>query len=178
MNIKIFEKFNKKYPATQFKDNYLEVHKITEGANKGKVVFKFYDNYNEIKSLTSLPFGCAKILDSKYEHNEEIRNVILDVSRFKKVQSNTIEMVLYEFLFDMGYKQESDLSSGIKMFDRDVINDLVSNFSDEIKSVVELSNNIGDVLDGFKKIRNEVFKYQKRHYDEWTLNKDVNKYNL
>jgi len=42
MKIKLFEEYNKEYLA--FDDEYLSIHKILHGSNKGKIHFLFHDS--------------------------------------------------------------------------------------------------------------------------------------
>jgi hypothetical protein len=96
-NMRKFEKV----PAIRYEDDYLKIHKIKEGPNKGKIIFKFNEKIDRGLDWSSLSVmsGCAKILDTKYEKIPEIRNIELsDDKKFRRVHSNSIDVILQNFL--------------------------------------------------------------------------------
>lgn len=173
-----------KVPAIQFENDYLKIHKITEGPNKGKILFKFNENNDTKWSSLSMVSGCAEILDTKYENIPEIRNVELsDNEKFRNVHGNTIDVVLQKFLTQMGY-----VSINKNIFDRfvsdvlwyrsEIMVNLKNLFTDKIKMCADSAKDLGEVTDLLKKVRDEVFEYQKDHYDDWELKRNITKYNL
>jgi len=167
--IKLFEEYNTDYLA--FNDEYLSIHKILNGANKGKIRFILHDPLTGGGDYKySMMGGCGYILGTKYDKMPEVRNIT--VGGFRKVPTNTMEHIFNDFIEDMGYE---DL---VYAHERKIKEDLLKNFGDEIKKVAEESYNLGDILDGLKNIQNKVFSHLKNDYEEWRLKKDTDKYNL
>lgn len=172
-NFKIYESTD--YPAIQFKDDYLIVHKITEGRHKGKIKIKIYEESSDRYSITySLLSGIAILLDTKYEKNEQIRNIkVSDVHKIKTVPQPTVDLILHEFLIDIGY----DLDFNKSIYSGK-IKDLQIKFTDDIKNVLQKSNDLGDVFDGLRAVRDDITEFRKDHYEEYVRTTDTNKYNL
>jgi hypothetical protein len=162
-----------KMPAIQFEDDYLKVHKIKEGPNNGKILLKFNDDrdMNTTWSVLSMTSGCAKILDTKYEKIPEIRKV--ELSNFRVVHSNSIDVILENFLKQMGYEDNN-----ILWYKSEVMVKLKELFADKIKMCVNSAKDLGEVMDNLRKVREEIFEFQKPHYEEWEMRKNANKYNL
>jgi uncharacterized protein YpbB len=175
-NFKIYESTD--YPAIQFQDEYLIVHKVTEGPNKGLIKFKVYEESSERYSITySMLYGAAFLLDSKYETNEQIRNIKLEnIAKFRKVNDNTIDAIIFEFLKDIGYSK--DKIERMRFDSYHSIKELNTIFFSAIKEVAKYSKNIGEVFDGLRRIRDGFFYYEKPYFDEWKLKNNQEKYNL
>lgn len=175
-NFKIYESTD--YPAIQFQDEYLIVHKVTEGTNKGLIKFKVYEESSERYSITySMLYGAAFLLDSKYETNEQIRNIKLEnIAKFRKVNDNTIDAIIFTFLEDIGYDKES--IDKMKFGGEHSIKVLNLMIFSAIKKVAKNSKNLGEVFDGLREIRDEFFEFEKPYYNEWKTKKDQEKYNL
>jgi len=172
--LKIYENFDESFkkPYFAFEDDFLTIHKINNGVNKGKILFKFLDKTG-FDNPYSMTLGCAKILDSEYENYSDIREIKIE-GRFIKVQKNTAEAILHEFLLDMGY----EIPSMSMKWVYDIKEKLWEEFEDKIISIPGHAKDLGDVLDGLRKVRNEVFEFQKDHFEKWQLDRDINKYNL
>ena len=184
MYIKLYEEYliehDGKYPAAQFQDDYMIVHKVTEGSNKGRIKFKFYDeddkNYSNICSMI---FGATKILDTKYIDNEQIREVKIGGIKFRKVPANTIDVVLNCFLEQMGYNPTTWRQNPEEHSDREqLIKILKEVFEYKIKNVALESKDLGDIFDNLLKVRDEIFEFQKEHYVEYDSKRMSKKYNV
>ena len=177
--LKIYEDFEK-YPAVQFQDEYMIVHKVTVGDNKGRIKFKFYDEEDKnYSNICSMMFGAAKILDTNYIDNEEIRKLKIVKNKFKKVPTNTIDVVLNCFLEQMGYNPTSWRQHPDEHTDREqLIKILKENFEDKIKNVALESKELGDIFDNLLKVRNEIFEFQREHYSEYDARRMSKKYNV
>jgi len=190
-----------KVSPIKFEDEKLIVHQIKTGQNKGKILFKFN---NEIQSKVvgsckesissiwiftsswdkySMMSGCSKIIDTKYEKIPEIRRVELGDSKFRKVQGNTIDVILYEFLRDMGYEDEPN-KFGIGKGDvlgntSEVIKKLKEKFGYTIiKMIPEKSKDLGEILDKLRAVREKIFEFQKDHFELWEAERAAKRYNL
>lgn len=173
--------------AYPYEDNYLKIHKIKQGPNKGKIQFRFiiptdnmfYSKKDE-ENKSSMVLGCVKILDTKYENNSQIRKIELGPVRFRKVAPNTMESVFVEFLIDMGYEADKSTMYAESRYGifSNLLKELKEKFSNELKVVAENANNLGDVIDNIKNIRQKVFDYLKPHFSEWQLQRSAKQYNL
>jgi hypothetical protein len=163
--------------AFPFINKDLLINKITEGANKGKILFKFWNEENRtFGDKYSMMAGCAKILDTEYGKNEQLRNIKLEGMKIRKVQTNTVERVVYNFLLDLGYVNEFPdkyLTHGGELILR-----LRNKFSEKIKAIPTTSNDLGDIIDELKKVRQELFDFQREDYEKWVFDTDTKKYNL
>lgn len=191
-HIKIYEEFESEYiNPFPYQDNYLRIHKIKQGPNKGKIHFIFiipteYDTVKHIKkdeeNKYSMVLGCIKILDTEYENNPQIRNIELGPVRFRKVAPNTMESVFIEFLISMGYETEDkagNMYSAARFGEfSELLKDLKDTFSDELGKVAETAKNLGEVMDNLKILRNEIFETLKNHFEDWQLQRSIKSYNL
>lgn len=157
-----------------FKDDKIKIHQVKNGPNRGKIGINFIDQ-NQKYAYAS---GCAKLLDTEYEHKPELRNVQIN-NKFKKITPFSIEVILRDFLLDMGYVEVDNKSNIENVFwvGSDVMTILKDKFEDDFKEL-ENSRNLGDVMDGLRKIRDEVFEFQREHFEEWEMNRNAKKYNL
>ena len=158
-NIKRFENLEKYFNPNDhyiFEDEYLQIEKISYGPNDGKIQFRFYDeNTHSYIWKCSMMYGCAKLINTEYETYPEIQEIKIGNKKFRKVQHNTIESVLIDFLKRIGYPDMNELDS------------CVVRYGDKIKNIAENAKNLGDVLHEFRKI-----------YNELKFENDANKYNL
>jgi len=145
MKIKLFEEYNKDYLA--FNDEYLSIHKILYGPNKGKIRFLFHDFGDSlIPASYSMMYGCSIILGTKYEKIPQIRQITTE--KFKTVATNTMSCIYQKFMENMGYE-------GIDFteHERKNLNELKNKFNYRIQEMRTKSNNIGEILDGLKIIQ-------------------------
>lgn len=156
-----------------FKDDKIKIHQVKNGPNKGKIGINFIDENQKFAYAS----GCARLLDTEYEHNIEIRNVKIS-PKFKKITQFSVEVILRYFLLDMGYVEDVDNNiENVIWVGSDVMTILKDKFEDDFKEL-ENSKNLGDVMDGLRKIRDEVFEFQREHFEEWEMNRNAKKYNL
>ena len=172
-HLKYFE--NKTYPAIQFKDEKIIIWKVTEGVHKGNVKIKFYkDSTGQYSDIWSTMAGCAKILNTKYESNQQIREIIPEIKK-RKISTNTIDTILYTFILNVGYdKDDADKIYRSQRYD----NVLKKSFEEKIQNVSDNYKNLGDIFDGLRKVREEFIENEQIFFDEYNLNKEANKYNL
>lgn len=163
MIVKIFEDFEKSNDSYWvFEDEYLKIHKILHGANKGKILFRIFNpKENNFNDKFSMMYGAAIILGTKYTNYPQIREIKLGPIKFRKVQPNTIDAIISNFLKDL--KHDDDVSTlWIEMFSK-----MKFKFEKYIKKIAEESIDLGEVFDGLKKVKDEIEIYT-----------NVNKYNL
>ena len=103
--IKTFDNYNTRFGKNsffeskplsywQFKDEYLGIHKVLNGENKGKIQFRFFNNKkNDFSDKYSVMSGSALLLGTKYVNYTEIREITIENALFRKVQINTIEYI-------------------------------------------------------------------------------------
>lgn len=164
-----FDKINSYY---LFEDNYLKIKKIKNGENKGKIFFNFFEDYALI-SKSSLMLGCAKILDTKYEKNKNIRNIeISDSIKFRKVQPNTMDAILKIFINKIGYPEKEVKNIFSKRY-----NEMMS-IDNDIRMIALRSKNLGEVLDGLKKIQESFIESERERFEEWEFQNNIKNFNL
>lgn len=176
--IKTYE--SREYKAIQFQDEFLILHRVTEGNNKGLIKFKFYDEQDKgYTNVNSMMLGSTKILDTPYEKNSIIRNVpILD--KYKKIQSTTFSIVMKHFFQAMGNLASVSLTP--QEIDKLTWRDWYKNntkpamemYFDDLEDV----KNLGDLLDTIRKIRERFFVLEEDEFKEFLLQKNIDKYNL
>ena len=167
----------------QYSDKFLKIHKILNGANKGKIQFRFFDKDagvgNEFSNKYSMMFGATKLLNTKYVDLPEIREITLGPVLFRKVPTNTMESIIREFT------EKIDFSSYDNPDDKDnfLINRILSSattlrYEDRIREIALKSENLGEVFDKLKIISDEAYEFQKELYDKMKLELDIKKYNM
>ena len=175
--IKLFDEYIN--TATMFSDENLDITKILHGPNIGKIGFSIHVKKDKTdlhvqKSVFggkySMFYGSILIIGTKYEKMSEIRRI--ETGRFRKISTNTMESIFTEFMKDMGY---NDLSF---TKERIIVEDLIRKFGEQIEKVATNSQNLGEIIDGLKSIRNQVFDYLKKDFEEWIFKRDVDKYNI
>ena len=171
-----------KVSPIKFEDDRIIVHQIKTGQNKGKILFKFNNEIQSSWDKYSMMSGCAKIIDTEYEKVPEIREVELGDSKFRKVQGNTIDVVLYEFLKDMGYENEPNdfgIGKGDVLWNgsQEMLK-LKVNFSDKIKMIPADAKNLGEILDKLRVVREKIFEFQKDHFERWEIERSAKRYNV
>lgn len=160
----------------EFEDDYLKIHKIKNGENKGKIFFKFFEDYALIAS-SSLMLGCAKILDSKYEKDKNIRDIeISGHIKFRKIQPNTMEAILKIFVSKIGYP-EKEAKNILSKITKDGFNEIVS-IDNDIRMIALRSKNLGEVLDGLKKIQESFIESKIERFKEWEFQNNIKNFNL
>ena len=153
-----------------YSDDTFRIHKILHGVNKGKILFKFYDQSNDGFTSLSVASGCATILGTEYEKNKKVREITIDENpRFRRVQQNTTDFILKQFLIQMGFnKNDREL-----FWNSDLMIKLKLSFGDDIQECLDIAKTIGDILDYLGKIKKKVFDFEDLY-----LTKSVDKYNL
>lgn len=182
--LKIYDNF---YTSNSYKKPFvftevkLKIHKIPNGVNKDKITFRFFNKINnDYTDKCSLMLGCARVIGTKYENNTEIRNIEIGGDKFRKVLYNTVETIILLFLKDLNYtklgKYEINTISGEKYY----INTkkLVYLFTDYFQNILTNAINIGDVIDELKKLKPKIIKKHQDIFDEWLLDKNINKFNI
>lgn len=176
------QKFNesREYKAIQFQDEYLIVHKVTEGTSKGLIKFKFYDEIDKgYTNVNSMVLGSTKILDTQYEKNETIRNVTI-LDKYKKVHSATFNIAMRSFFQAMAnlasvslIPQEIDKLTWSDWYKNNT-KPAMEMYFDDLEDV----KNLGDLLDTIRKIRERFFVLEEDEFKEFLLQKNIDKYNL
>lgn len=138
MKIKLFEELNNDYFI--FEDKYLKIQLIKNGVNKGKIMFRFFNNdTKQFSDKYSMMYSAAILLDSKYERISEIRNIPIGPVLFRKVQTNTLDAIIRKFC-----------TNAVDMIL------YASKFSNEIKNIPMNANNMGDIFDGLRDVRDRI----------------------
>lgn len=127
---------------------------------RGKITIKCDDG------SSSCALGCAELLDTKYEKIEEIRNIENDKISRRMISDVTVECIIRRFLSSMA--EYGDIK---KYISSETIRPLIEKFSYQIRNIVQNSKTLGENLDEFRKIRDEVVDFQR-------LKSATNKYNL
>lgn len=194
MKIKIFEDFKlhddadidysdyDKSSYWAYSDNFIKIHKILNGVNKGKIQFRFFDenaSHGQYFSYKcSMMFGVAKLLDTKYANLPEIRDITIGSIKFRKTHSNTIEHILKLFTkIDFScYNNPDDKDKSL--IKRIISSSSILKFGDNIKEISLTAQNLGDIFDKLKILRDEVYEYQKELLERYIIELDTKKYNL
>lgn len=188
--MKRLKKYDNFYTSNSYKgpfvftDDYkLKIHKIPNGINKDKITFRFFNKINnDYTDRCSLMLGCARVIGTKYENDTELRNIEIGGSKFRKNHYITIEAIINYFIKDLNYKKYRPSKYEIVSPDGEkyYVNNkyLVTLFEADFQNIVENANIIGDIIDELKKLKPKILKVQQNHYDEWALNKNINKYNI
>lgn len=127
------QKFNESYKTDNywvFKDDFLKIRKLTKEPVEGKILFRFY--YEKYEDVCSMLYGCAKLLNTKYENNDQIRGITL--GDYRKVNTSSINAILRLFC-----QNDEELAKRIKI-----------KYSDDIYKIVDNAHNLGDVIDGLR----------------------------
>ena len=133
----------------------------------GKIEFKFrinkYENFSTYTPIT----GVVKILDTKYENDERIKNFKITLK--PSITISTKRAIFKSFLKELGYSdKEFELILGL----------CLKNMPNEkFENMIE-SQTIGELIIRVKEFKNYFNKYQANIYDAWLTEKDVYKYNL
>jgi len=124
----------------------------------------------------------------KYDGNElrvnkNIRYYLtrLDTIELTNEQKNSMKK-LYEFLIDMGYEDEPNKfgigKGSILIESSDVMVKLKEKFGYTIiKMIPEKANNLGEVLDKLREVREKIFEFQKEHFELWEAER-AKRYNV
>lgn len=166
----------KKYPNTKFYWAYeskdFKVHKIITGPNKDKISFRFYDKSNDNYSIKcSTILGCAKVVDTKYENDENLRSIEIGGDKFRRVYINSVEAIIRLFIIDEFSK---DFFNS-KYFD---FKRLINIFGSIFGKVLRDAKNIGNVIDNLKILKQKMLKMEEENFKKWKFENDTKKYNL
>lgn len=128
------QKFKESYSRDNywiFQDEFLKIRKLPGGPFKGKILFKFYQDINNW-DVCSMILGCAKLINTKYEHNSQLREIT--IGEYRKINPSSINAILRLFCQN----------------DEELITRFKKEWTDEIHNIVDSASNFGDIIDGFK----------------------------
>ena len=183
MKLLLFEEF--KIPSDDidhdewvYSDEFLKIHKILHGENKGKIQFIFF-NIDAFDEKYSMMYGVAKLLDTKYANLPEIRGITIGPIKFRKVPENTMVSIINLFIEKIDFTDYNNDDDKDKFLIKRILSSAtILKFNDEIKEIALRSQDLGDIFDKLKIISDEIYDYQKNIYEKMKLELDINKFNL
>ena len=179
MYIKQFEDYSKdSYWA--FEDDYLKIHKILHGTNRGKIQFRTPNKENPYTlNKFSMMYGASVLLDTKYVNLPEIREIEIGRELFRKVATNTMDSIMIEFTKRIDFTDYDNVNDkdGFTI-KRLLISSATFKFGDKIKEIALEAKNLGDIFDNLKIVKDEVYEYQTEMYNNFKLELDMKKYNM
>lgn len=129
------QKFNESYKRESywiFQDDFLKIRKLPIGSCKGKILFRFYNEQEDNWTVCSMILGCAKLINTKYEHNNELRKI--EIGEYRKHNISSINAILRLFCQN----------------DEELITRFKKEWTDEIQNIVDSAINFGDIIDRLK----------------------------
>jgi hypothetical protein len=173
-HLKLFESYYDDGNDTFIKiDDVFLVNKFkfmgTLDFTEGQIIIKTRKSIHNNWTTRSLITGIAKLLGTKYENNQKLREIKLP-NNTPEVKHQTKNAILKHFLKDYAYDYNKYIS-------RQTLNSIVYP-EYTFYSMMSNSLNVGEVIDKMKEFKKNFKIQEDKEFEEWKIKEEAKKFNL